>query len=230
MSYKLIKKDELDIYLKELTKIIRKNNRKNDISYEIILVGGASILVNYSFRMSTSDVDCIDVNNILMNDAINVVAEKYSLPYDWINTDFKITKSYSDKLVNYSTFYKSFGNGTLIIRTIKDEYLIAMKLVSGRKYKNDLSDIIGIINEINKNRVITLGEIEKAVIELYGDLEKVNNDAYQLLKDFLSKNNVDYNYIYKLEEKNKNKLLNIEENQEILLSDDNIDYILEKIK
>ena len=230
MSYKLIKKDELDIYLKELTKIIRKNNRKNDVSYEIILVGGASILVNYSFRMSTSDVDCIDVNNILMNDAINVVAEKYSLPYDWINTDFKITKSYSDKLVNYSTFYKSFGNGTLIIRTIKDEYLIAMKLVSGRKYKNDLSDIIGIINEINKNRVITLGEIEKAVIELYGDLEKVNNDAYQLLKDFLSKNNVDYNYIYKLEEKNKNKLLNIEENQEILLSDDNIDYILEKIK
>lgn len=230
MSYKLIKKDELDIYLKELTKIIRKNNRKNDISYEIILVGGASILVNYSFRMSTSDVDCIDVNNILMNDAINVVAEKYSLPYDWINTDFKITKSYSDKLVNYSTFYKSFGNGTLIIRTIKDEYLIAMKLVSGRKYKNDLSDIIGIINEINKNRVITLGEIEKAVIELYGDLEKVNSDAYQLLKDFLSKNNVDYNYIYKLEEKNKNKLINIEENQEILLSDDNIDYILEKIK
>ncbi|MBE6143538.1 MAG: hypothetical protein E7177_06110 [Erysipelotrichaceae bacterium] len=110
MSYKLIKKDELDVYLKELTKIIRKNNRKNDISYEIILVGGASILVNYSFRMSTSDVDCIDVNNILMNDAINVVAEKYSLPYDWINTDFKITKSYSDKLVNYSTFYKSFGN------------------------------------------------------------------------------------------------------------------------
>lgn len=74
MSYKLMKKEDINLYLKELTKVIRKNKRNSDATYELILIGGASILVNYEFRNSTSDVDCIDVNNILMNDAIIKVA------------------------------------------------------------------------------------------------------------------------------------------------------------
>ena len=76
MSYKVIDRVNLDLYLKELAKVIRKNDRKNRNSYEIIIVGGASILINYEFRRSTMDIDCIDVNNILMNDAISVIANK----------------------------------------------------------------------------------------------------------------------------------------------------------
>lgn len=229
MSYKLMKKEDINLYLKELTKVIRKNKRNSDVTYELILIGGASILVNYEFRNSTSDVDCIDVNNILMNDAIIKVAEKYDLPTDWINTDFKITKSYSDKLINYSTYYKTFGNGTLEIRTIKDEYLIAMKLVSGRKYKNDISDIIGIISEIKKERDISLSEIEKAVIDLYGDMSKVDAFAYSLLKDCLNNNLVNYEEIKKIEKQNKDNLLELDGDIRFL-NDDNINYILEKLK
>lgn len=229
MSYKLMKKEDIDLYLKELTKVIRKNKRNSDVTYELILIGGASILVNYEFRNSTSDVDCIDVNNILMNDAIIKVAEKYDLPTDWINTDFKITKSYSDKLINYSTYYKTFGNGTLEIRTIKDEYLIAMKLVSGRKYKNDISDIVGIISEIKKERDISLSEIEKAVIDLYGDMSKVDSFAYSLLKDCLNNRLVNYEEIKNLEKQNKDNLLELDGDIRFL-NDDNINYILEKLK
>ena len=229
MSYKLMKKEDIDLYLKELTKVIRKNKRNSDVTYELILIGGASILVNYEFRNSTSDVDCIDVNNILMNDAIIKVAEKYDLPTDWINTDFKITKSYSDKLINYSTYYKTFGNGTLEIRTIKDEYLIAMKLVSGRKYKNDISDIVGIISEIKKERDISLCEIEKAVIDLYGDMSKVDSFAYSLLKDCLNNRLVNYEEIKNLEKQNKDNLLELDGDIRFL-NDDNINYILEKLK
>ena len=229
MSYKLMKKEDKNFFLKELTKVIWKNKRNSDVTYELILIGGASILVNYEFRNSTSDVDCIDVNNILMNDAIIKVAEKYDLPTDWINTDFKITKSYSDKLINYSTYYKTFGNGTLEIRTIKDEYLIAMKLVSGRKYKNDISDIVGIISEIKKERDISLGEIEKAVIDLYGDMSKVDSFAYSLLKDCLNNNLVNYEEIKKIEKQNKDNLLELDGDIRFL-NDDNINYILEKLK
>lgn len=229
MSYKLMSKSDIDLYLKELTKIIRKNKRNSGVTYELILVGGASILVNYEFRNSTSDVDCIDVGNILMNDAIAKVAEKYSLPSDWINTDFKITKSYSNKLINYSTYYKTFGNGTLEIRTIKDEYLIAMKLVSGRKYKNDLSDIIGIVNEINKERSISLNEIEKAVIDLYGNMDEVDPYAYILLKDCIEKNMINYDELTKMENKNKENLLDFDGDIRFL-SDENIEYLLEKMK
>ena len=199
------------------------------MTYELILIGGVSIVVNYEFRNSTSDVDCIDVNNILMNDAIIKVAEKYDLPTDWINTDFKITKSYSDKLINYSTYYKTFGNGTLEIRTIKDEYLIAMKLVSGRKYKNNISDIVGIISEIKKERDISLSEIEKAVIDLYGDMSKVDPFAYSLLKDCLNNILVNYEEIKKIEKQNKDNLLELDGDIRFL-NDDNINYILEKLK
>jgi hypothetical protein len=33
------------------------------------------------------------------------------------------------------------------VRTVTGEYLIAMKLMSGRQYKNDISDIVGILRE-----------------------------------------------------------------------------------
>ena len=33
------------------------------------------------------------------------------------------------------------------IRTVRSEYLVAIKLVSGRQYKKDLSDIAGIVYE-----------------------------------------------------------------------------------
>ena len=41
-------------------------------------------------------------------------------------------------------YYKIFP---LTVRTIVTEYLVVMKLKSGRCYKNDLSDIVGIISE-----------------------------------------------------------------------------------
>ena len=45
-------------------------------SYELIIVGGASILLNYSFRQSTLDIDCVDINDALMNEIINKVGDK----------------------------------------------------------------------------------------------------------------------------------------------------------
>lgn len=136
-------KDNLDIYLKELAKAFRKFNGKS-MPAEIILIGGAAILTNYGFREMTTDVDAIIHASSSMKDAINYVRDKYNLPNDWLNADFMRTSSYSPKLNEFSTYYRTFSN-VLTVRTISAEYLIAMKLRSGRKYKNDLSDIIGIL-------------------------------------------------------------------------------------
>ena len=51
-------KENLDGYLKELAKAFRKRNGTS-MPAEIILVGGAAILVNYGFRAMTTDVDAI---------------------------------------------------------------------------------------------------------------------------------------------------------------------------
>lgn len=104
-----------------------------------------------------------------------------------------------------------------------------MKLVSGRKYKNDISDIVGIISEIKKERDISLSEIEKAVIDLYGDMSKVDPFAYSLLKDCLNNILVNYEEIKKIEKQNKDNLLELDGDIRFL-NDDNINYILEKLK
>ena len=51
-------RDNLDGYLKELSKEFRKING-NRLPAEIILIGGASILLNYGFREMTYDMDAI---------------------------------------------------------------------------------------------------------------------------------------------------------------------------
>ena len=55
----------------------------------------------------------------------------------------------NDGLHEVSVYYRTFSN-VLTIRTITAEYLLAMKLMSGRRYKNDLSDIVGILWEHQK--------------------------------------------------------------------------------
>ena len=169
-------KENLDTYLKELAKEFRKINGKSTPA-EIILIGGAAILANYGFRNMTTDVDAIIHAASSMKDAINRVGDKYNLPNGWLNTDFMRTGSYSPKLVEFSVHYRMYSN-VLEIRTIASEYLIAMKLRSGRKYKNDLSDIIGILAEHDKrNQPITLELINKAVADLYGGWANFPEDS-----------------------------------------------------
>ena len=48
-------KENIDTYLKEVAKEYRKQIGKN-MPAEMILIGGASILVNYGFRDMTSDM------------------------------------------------------------------------------------------------------------------------------------------------------------------------------
>jgi hypothetical protein len=144
-----ITRDNLNEYLKDLAKEFRKLNG-NKTPAEIILIGGAAVLAKYGFRDLTYDVDAIIVASSAMKDAINLVGDKHGLPHGWLNADFKRTSSYSDKLFEVSVYYKTFSN-IVTIRTVAAEYLLAMKLMSGRQYKNDLSDIVGILWEHQKS-------------------------------------------------------------------------------
>ena len=90
------------------------------------------------------------------------------------------------------------------MRTIKDEYLIAMKIVSARKYKNDYSDIYGIIKE---NPKLTLNSIQKALVELYGPSVEVNNDMVLFLNSVFNDDQISYEQIQDNEKKEKETLV-----------------------
>lgn len=203
MSYSF-SKEQLDNIFKDIGKELKKKLKNKNFSYELIIVGGASILLNYSFRMSTIDIDCLDVNDALMNEIINEITNKYQLPNGWINTDFTKTNSYTPKLIQYSSFYKSYSNGALVVRTIKDEYLIAMKMVAARTYKHDYSDIYGIIKE---NKALTFDKIKTSIINLYGNADVVSEEMMSFVEKLFNDSSLIYSDIEKQETETKETLL-----------------------
>ena len=227
-EYVVLDRELLEQCFKELAKALRKRTKVSGINCELIVVGGASILLNYGFRNSTSDVDCVDEQKILMNEVINDIAGKYMLPNSWINTDFMNSKSYSPTLSQHSVYYRSYGNGALVVRTIKDEYLLAMKVVSGRKYKNDYSDIYGILTFCNeKGRKISIEMLDDAIVDLYGSINKADPEALAFARRIIADpESVSYAEIKGTEEANA-KLLKIKLSDAAEKAD--IDYILSKL-
>lgn len=71
-------KNNIERYLNELSKELKKEFGKNS-EFELIIVGGASILLNYSFREQTLDVDAFISNQNTIKEAIKSTAEKYGL-------------------------------------------------------------------------------------------------------------------------------------------------------
>ena len=110
-------KENLDFYLKELAKEFRKRNGRNTPA-EIILVGGAAILINYGFREMTYDIDAVITASSAMKDAVNATGDRLGLANGWLNADFMSTSSYSPKLSQYSKYYRTYSN-VLTIRTIR---------------------------------------------------------------------------------------------------------------
>ena len=75
------------------------------------------------------------------------------------------------------------------------EYLIAMKLMSGRKYKNDLSDIVGILREPQlRDTPIYFEQIHDAVNKLYGGWAGIPSDSKTFIHAVME--NHDWNSLY----------------------------------
>jgi len=224
-------KANLDRYLSLLAKEYRKRSG-TQIRAEIILIGGAAVLTNYGFRDMTYDIDAIIHASSSMKEAINVVGDELGLPNGWLNSDFTKTTSYSPKLLQYSKFYKRFGY-VLEVRTISREYLVAMKLMSGRKYKNDLSDIIGILYEEQTNGTpITMEQIEVAVCHLYDNLDNLPQDSRDFLSEIMNHNNLETLYTFHRanEISTKESLIEFEQNYPNVVTTDNVNDIIKQLQ
>jgi len=195
-------KETIDNYLEELADEC-KTLDDNLKPIKIILVGGASVLLNYNFRANTGDID-IDTSNFEnLKSAINNISKKHNISDKWLNDDYKKSSSYSKKIPEVSILYKNISN-VLEVRTVNSEYLVAMKLMSDRIYKHDMSDIAGIFFEHSKNNnKLNKEDIDKAVVELYGDIEKLPSFSKKLLNSLL--NTEDFNRLYLYIDKRENE-------------------------
>jgi len=222
-------KENLDYYLKELAKEFRKRNGKN-MPAEIVLVGGAAILANYGFREMTYDIDAVITASSALKEAVNTVGDRLGLPNGWLNADFKNTSSYSPKLSRYSKYYRTYSN-VLNIRTISSEYLIAMKLMSGRRYKKDLSDIIGILSEQERmGEPLSYQKIDCAVRNLYGGWDNISEYAIQVLKAALDSENLKELFMEQEREEalSKQAVLQVRKYEGEKVKESNVDEIIQK--
>lgn len=230
-----LSRSDIDLYLKELAKEYKKRSGKG-IPAEIVLVGGASVLINYGFRQMTTDVDAMYEAATSIKEDINSVGDKFELPRGWLNTDFIKTESYTPDIRRFATHYKSFYQ-VMHVYTVKAEYLVAMKLRSGRLYKHDMSDVLGILHEHNKKGdPLTFEMIKKAVVDLYGDWNCIPEQS----KDFIESMLTDEAYIEKFEEireqekANKNALISFEKDNPSFVNQSNVDdvmqFLIEKMK
>ncbi|MBQ6280814.1 MAG: hypothetical protein IJK69_02010 [Oscillospiraceae bacterium] len=186
-------KENLDRYLNELSKEYKRLGGRN-VPVEIILIGGAAVIERYGFREMTTDVDAIVPAASIMKDAIRRVGSRFGLPEDWLNADFIMTDSYSSRLHAHSVYYRTFSQ-VLQVRMITGEYLVAMKLRAGRKYKNDLSDVVGILAEHEQRGTpISYEMIDRAVNALYGGWDRFPEHSVTFIQNILEKR--DYAEIY----------------------------------
>ena len=221
-------KENLDRYLNELSKEYKKLGGRK-VPVDIVLIGGAAVIENYGFRDMTTDVDAIVPAASIMKDAIGRVGSRFGLPEDWLNADFIRTDSYSPGLYAHSVHYRTFSQ-VLHVRMVTGEYLIAMKLRAGRQYKNDLSDIVGILAEHEqKGTPIDFEMIDRAVIELYGGWERFPEHSLTFIRSILEAGN--YAQIYKEIRENErdahNVVLELEEAYHGEIREEKIDSILD---
>lgn len=219
-------KDNIDIYLKELAKEYRKQVGKA-MPAELIMIGGASVLINYGFRNMTTDIDALIFAASGMKDAIQRVGDKYDLPKDWLNADFKKTESYSPKLSEFSVYYRTWSN-VLTVRTVSAEYLIAMKLRSGRQYKSDLSDVIGILYEHEKRGIpIRMEQIRKAVTDLYGEWESLPESSQAFIENVFRSGSLEQLYVQAIEDEKvtRDSLIRFGQDYPGVTTPENVDMI-----
>lgn len=231
MSDQPFRKEDLDRYLKELAREFRKRNGRA-MPAEITLIGGASVLINYGFREMTYDMDAILDAASSIKEAIAFVGDRYGLPSGWINDDFMRTDSYTPAIARYSRYYRTFSN-VMTVRTVTEEYLIAMKLRSGRQYKYDRSDVIGILwEQEKKGDPLSLERIKKAVEDLYGSYDVLSDEVKQFIGNAIQNGHYDdlYARVRQAETENRDNLLEYQEEKPGVIANDNVNDILAALR
>ena len=101
---KLIKREEIAVIFTTLSEEYEMLGGNKQI--DIYIVGGAAILLDFDYRMSTIDIDAYYKDDSILQKSINAVAKKLNLPSDWLNHDFVSTPSFSSNITKLSPNYQ----------------------------------------------------------------------------------------------------------------------------
>ena len=104
-----------------------------------------------------------------------------------------------------------------------------MKLMAGRQYKNDLSDIVGVlIEQEERNEPLNFEKIQEAVIDLYDSYDRIPENSRTFIEAVYKKEDLHafYKQCREIEQENKDVLVGFQENYPGVLNGDNLADIL----
>lgn len=124
--------------------------------HELVIAGGAAIVLLYGARESTKDVDAVLVDRAV-REAAQQVAIRLGLPEGWLNDG---AKGYAHGM---SVGEAVFQAGNLIVRTLAPPQLLAMKLSAWRD-DVDIDDARLLLSKITGTKEQVWGEVEPFLV------------------------------------------------------------------
>jgi hypothetical protein len=168
---------EINKYLSSLGKQLRKIH----IDGELIICGGAAMLLEYDSRETTKDIDGIFSPKTEINEIARKIAYENNLSDDWLNDKVKYSRSFIKTLRENSEYYKVYGN--LTVYTVNLEQMIAMKLVAFRVgISHDLEDLEVLRANYNKSDNLTTKKAKEIIIKNYGDMSNMKQEAIEYIE------------------------------------------------
>ena len=157
--------EQLKTYLKDLANLLWKGKH----TYDIFIVGGGALAIEYGARALTQDIDGIWPKDSYFKECVRKVADKHGINPDWCNSDFARSPSYTDAIIQHSHLLIPLRG--LNIYTVNTDLLLCMKLVAGR-FK-DLVDADYLVNVLrSKGEMVDAETVRSWLKKYYTDYKK----------------------------------------------------------
>ncbi len=179
-----LSKENILKYLQELSEEMGKENIKG----EVLIFGGAAMVLAFNARPSTKDVDAIFQPKSKIYEISKKIAERHHLPEDWLNDSVKgfiRTDSFNYKLLI------RFDN--LSVYMPEPEYLLAMKSISMRigVESSDIDDIKYLIDYLKLEKLDDIFDIIKKYYPQNQIPQKTYYAIEEIFQELLSRGNGD---------------------------------------
>lgn len=145
----------------ELTEVLQELDERLSSSFDVIVIGGAAMILHFGARRATRDVDVLVLRGDLteLRQAVKVVAGERDLPEDWMSD---AAKGFADVLP--SDFYHRLVPLELTFRHIRLYALgrseqVALKIVALREQDlEDLELLLPQMSEADKDVLVAIME------------------------------------------------------------------------
>lgn len=148
---------------KGLRQILRELDSHLASSCDVVLIGGAAMILHFGATRATRDVDVLFIRGDFseLRRAIKAVAREYDVPDDWMNDSAKgfvdvLAPDFSERLVPLEINFKQLhlfalgvaDQAAMKIVALREQDLEDLELLLARMSADDKRTLVGIMNHL----------------------------------------------------------------------------------